>query len=63
MNNIKEMEENVKGFCRWNGLDMDGRVLGTILTDLVDELKSQADRMAQLENQIAELLGKEEKDG
>jgi hypothetical protein len=33
------------------------------MTFCVDELKSQADRMARLEKQIAELLGKEEKDG
>jgi tRNA(Phe) wybutosine-synthesizing methylase Tyw3 len=37
--------------------------LNMFLRLLLDELRDQNDRMARLEKQIAELLGKEEKDG
>jgi tRNA(Phe) wybutosine-synthesizing methylase Tyw3 len=67
MNNLTTIEENTECYHTEitirNKITNENYLIYLFMTFCVDELKSQNDRMARLEKQIAELLGKEEKDG
>jgi tRNA(Phe) wybutosine-synthesizing methylase Tyw3 len=67
MNNLTTIEENTECYHTEitirNKITNENYLIYLFMTFCVDELKSQADRMARLEKQIAEVLGKEEKDG
>jgi tRNA(Phe) wybutosine-synthesizing methylase Tyw3 len=67
MNNLTTIEENTECYHTEitirNKITNENYLTYLFMTFCVDELKSQADRMAQLEKQIAELLGKEENNG